>query len=367
MIKKLKEDIESERSLLSPPGDTIQETIDHIKMTQAELAERMGKPKEKLNDIIKGREPVTTETAYKLSKVLGIPANFWLNRESNYRSELFELKQKEQLLENHEWLRSFPVNEMSKLGWMPYSGNLIEKIDNLLDFFGIASPEEWYRIYLTEKKSVAFRLSLANTKSPYAISAWLRKGEIDSERLDLNDFDKAQFSLQLKKIRELADGRSNNFIEKIPELCAESGVAVVYTENLPKAPVNAAARRVRSKPLIQLTDRFKTDDVFWFNFFHEAAHILLHNKKDIFLENLDYNDYQEKKEKEADRFAEKIILNRSEFNQIANDHPINERKILEYAEKFKLAPGIIVGRLQHKKVIKWNRFNDLKKKIDISK
>ncbi|MEZ4981540.1 MAG: hypothetical protein R2769_08140 [Saprospiraceae bacterium] len=39
--------IEIARSLLSPPGDTIQEHIDYIGMSQAELAERMGRPKEK--------------------------------------------------------------------------------------------------------------------------------------------------------------------------------------------------------------------------------------------------------------------------------------------------------------------------------
>jgi len=48
-------------------------------MSQVELAERMGRPKEKINDIIKGREPITMATAFKLEKVLGIPASFWLN------------------------------------------------------------------------------------------------------------------------------------------------------------------------------------------------------------------------------------------------------------------------------------------------
>lgn len=70
--------LEIAKSLLSPPGDTIQEHIDFIGMSQVELAERMGRPKEKINDIIKGREPITTATAFQLEKVLGIPSSFGL-------------------------------------------------------------------------------------------------------------------------------------------------------------------------------------------------------------------------------------------------------------------------------------------------
>jgi len=83
--------IEQAKALLSPPGDTIQETIDMMGMSQAELAERMGRPKEKINDVIKGREPITTVTAFQLENVLGTPASFWLNREKEYRKQIYEL------------------------------------------------------------------------------------------------------------------------------------------------------------------------------------------------------------------------------------------------------------------------------------
>lgn len=80
-------------ALLSPPGDTLQEHIDHIGMDQTELAERMGCPAEKINAIIIGREPISTETADQLEKVLGIPASFWRNREKDYRQELGEIEE----------------------------------------------------------------------------------------------------------------------------------------------------------------------------------------------------------------------------------------------------------------------------------
>jgi len=95
--------IEIEKSLLSPPGDTIQEHIDFIGMSQVELAEKMGRPKEKFNDIINGKEPITTATAFQLEKGLGIPVSFWLNRENTFRKEFNELQQ--QSLDNFSILK----------------------------------------------------------------------------------------------------------------------------------------------------------------------------------------------------------------------------------------------------------------------
>lgn len=55
-------DLEAKKLLLSCPGDTIQETIDKIGMSQAELAERLGRSIPKLNELIKGKAPITKET-----------------------------------------------------------------------------------------------------------------------------------------------------------------------------------------------------------------------------------------------------------------------------------------------------------------
>jgi addiction module HigA family antidote len=172
------------KSLLSPPGDTIQEHIDFMGMSQAELAERMGRPKEKINDIIKGREPISTATAFQLEKVLGIPAGFWLNREKTYRTELYELQHQEELAKEKDWLAAFPVNEMRKLGWLPDTKEKHSLVDSLLKFFSVASAEEWQRIYVDEEVSVAFRVSLAHTQSPHSISAWLRKGELQAKEIE---------------------------------------------------------------------------------------------------------------------------------------------------------------------------------------
>ncbi len=359
--------VEIARSLLSPPGDTIQEHIDFIGMSQAELAERMGRPKEKINDIIKGREPITTATAFQLEKVLGIPASFWLNREKTYRKELYELQQQEELEKEKDWLRSFPVNEMRKLGWLPNTREKPILVDRLLKFFGIASPQEWSNIYVKEKVSIAFRVSLAHTQSPHATSAWLRRGEIQSKEIEVAKFDKKRFKDALAEIKELAFLMPDDFVQQLQNICAKCGVALVFTPKLPKAPISGATRWYHGKPIIQLSGRYKTDDHFWFTFFHEAAHIILHGKKDIFLENVEGAEINQEKEEEANAFAAKILLTENELKQIIDAAPLDEELVYEFANKFRTPAGVIIGRLQHLKLIPFHIGNKFRKKIDLFK
>jgi len=155
-----------ERELLSSPGDTIQETLDYIGMSQAELAERMGKPKEKVNGLIKGKEPLTMKTAVLLERVLHIPVSFWLERERRYREELTRIELQEFLENQTDWLLQFPLRELKKMGWLPDSRDRKKLVEALLKFFGIASSKEWEKIYLSDSISTAFKISLAHTKSP---------------------------------------------------------------------------------------------------------------------------------------------------------------------------------------------------------
>ena len=357
--------LEIAKSLISPPGDTIQEHIDFIGMSQAELAERMGRPKEKVNDIIKGREPITTATAFQLDKVLGIPAGFWLNREKTYRKELYELQQQEAFESQKDWLAAFPINEIRKLGWLPDTREKHILVDNLLKFFGVASTQEWETIYVAEEVSVAFRVSLAHTQSPQAISAWLRMGELQTKDLKIASYDKKKFKEALSEIKELAFLMPADFGKQLQNICAQCGVAVVYTPKLPKAPISGATRWFHNKPIIQLSGRFKTNGHFWFTFFHEAAHIILHGKKDIFLENVAGTKMDQEKEEEANAYAAKILLTEGQLQEIINAAPLTVELIYEFANKFRTPAGGIIARLQHLGLLPFSIGNGIREKIDL--
>ncbi len=354
--------IKLKKELLSPPGDTIQETIDYMGMSQAELVERLGRPKEKVNDIIKGREPISTETAFRLEKVLGIPASFWINREHLYRQKLYEIEQEEKLALQYDWLKNFPLAEMKKRGQLSNTRNKTTLTQELLIFFGVASHRAWEKIYVQEEISVAFRISLARTQNPYAISVWLRLGELDAQKIKTETYSKSNFKKALKKVKELVFKFPDDFASQLQIICAEAGVVVTYVPSLPGAPISGATRWFHGKPLIQLSDRYKTDDHFWFTFFHEAGHILLHGKKDIFLVKVKGTAMDQKKELEANAFAAKQLLTNAQFQKIIQS-PLSDDDIVAFAKKFRISPGVIVGRLQHEGVLDWSARNNLKKQV----
>lgn len=86
-----------DRTLLSPPGDTIRETIEALGMNQAELAARMGWTKELTNELIQGKAPLTMDTPIMLERVLSIPVSFWVKRESTYRETLARIEGETQM------------------------------------------------------------------------------------------------------------------------------------------------------------------------------------------------------------------------------------------------------------------------------
>lgn len=69
---------------VSPPGETLAETLEHLGISQAELARRMGRPKKTINEIVHGKAAITGATACQLEKQVAIPAEFWMARQARY-------------------------------------------------------------------------------------------------------------------------------------------------------------------------------------------------------------------------------------------------------------------------------------------
>lgn len=100
-----------------------------------------------------------------------------------------------------------------------------------------------------------------------------------------------------------------------------------------------------------MSSKEKRYDTFWFSFFHEVGHILLHGKKDFFLENVDYDNKETEKENEADDFAANILLTPAQEAEIISQGDFSSDAIRNYARKFNTHPSIIVGRLRHNRLI----------------
>jgi HTH-type transcriptional regulator / antitoxin HigA len=347
------------------PGETLKETLETVGMSQAELAERTGRPKKTINEIIMGKAAITSETALQLERVLGVPASFWNNLECNYQERLARLKEENYLKNKAKWLNGFPLAAMVKMGWLSKEGDRITKLRSLLNFFGVAGVNEWEALW--RKPQAAYRNSKAFEGNPAAVAAWLRRGEIEGQKVDCHPFHPASFQEALTKIRSLTQKGPEVFEPVMKELCSKSGVALVFIPELPGTRLYGATRWLKpSKALIQLSLRGKSDDHFWFTFFHEAGHILLHGKKEVFIE-APGDGYQEteriSKEKEADLFAQEILIPKEAYKHFLKGNDFSLDRILRFAEQMKIAPGIIVGRLQHESLISYAQGNKLKKRF----
>jgi len=347
-----------------PPGATLLETIESLGLTQKELAQRMGRPLKTINEIIKGVAAITADTALQLEKVTGIPASFWNNAEANYQERLARLKEAEAIQKQIDWLQSFSYAKMATLKLVPEASKKEKKVSNLLHFFGVAGPSQWENTY-TELQGAAREAN--TTKSELGdLSAWLRAGEIMAQRKQCEIYSASKFRDALKEVRALTRKNPVDAWPKVVDLCAAAGVAVVLIPELPKTHVFGFTRWLTpSKALIQLSLRYKTDDMLWFTFFHEAAHILLHGKKDVFIE---FRGVDNEKEQEANQWAANFLINPSDWATFLEKLPAKPSKsaITKFARSHDVADGIALGRLQHReKRISPSRYNELKHKLEI--
>lgn len=346
---------------VSPPGETLQEALQLRGMSQAELAYRTGRPKKTINEIVKGKAAITPETALQLELVLGIPASFWNSREQHYREALARFKELELLEDQAAWLQQIPYRAMAKLGWIPEIRDKAKQLQKVLMFFGVASPARWNELW--QGRQAAFRRSRTFRSRPGAIAAWLRKGEIEAQVIESVEYDARRFKEALGRVRVLTRNLPRNFFSLLVSECRAAGVVVVSVPELPGTRVWGATRWLTpTRALVQLSLRYKSDDHLWFTFFHEAGHILLHGKRDVFLEGEDREQVQ--KELEANTFAREWLIPEKEYRQFRRLGARSCAAASRFAYKLGIAPGIVVGRLQHDRVLAHTECNELKKRID---
>lgn len=346
---------------VSHPGITLAAKIQEMGMSVREFSLRASKPEKTIQAVLRGDSSITPDMAVIFENVTGIPAHFWMSRQRNYDEFLARKRMAQKIAASTEWTNCFPVKEMIKHGWIEPSDNLATRTKSLLRFFAVTSPEAWENYYMNQQLKVAFRISLRSTTEPYAISAWLRQGDRQAEHIYLpEEYDDKKLRDMLPAMKKLMACQPENWSAELQKLCANCGIKLVYTPALPKAPINGATRWLASKyPCIQMSASEKRYDIFWFSFFHEIGHILLHGKKDFFLENVDYDNKETQKEAEADKFSANIMLDKEMENQIVANGDFSPSTIAQYAADFGTHPSVIIGRLQHRRLISKNCCSEL--------
>lgn len=341
---------------VTPPGATLADLLEEKQMSQADLARCTGRPQKTISEIISGKAAITPETALQLERVLGTSASFWLVREATFREYLARQAEESSLAEQGPWLRELPLAEMIRFGWVERHASTPDRVRACLNFFGMASVAAWQAHY--GDLPVAFRMSRAAAQNRAAVAAWLRQGEILAAREESGAYDRARFQSTLVNLRALTretDPRA--FMPTLTSQCAAVGVSVVLLPTPRGCPASGATRWIGpDKALIQLSLRYKSNDHLWFTFFHEAAHILLHGKRMLFLEGAGIAGDEEA---EANRFAEDLLIPRARRVELGTLGYKADR-IEAFSADIGIAPGIVVGRLQNDGLLPRTHLNRLK-------
>ena len=248
---------------------------------------------------------------------------------------------------------------MVKCGWVDKKSSKAEQVAECLAFFGVASAELWRRKYTEVPALAAFKASNTYVQKTGAVAAWLRQGEREATNIRCAPFENTLFKSKLNELRNLTlEPDPAVFVPKLINACARAGVAVVFAPAPRGCPVTGATKwMTKDKALLMLSLRYKTNDHLWFAFFHEAGHLLLHGKKMLFLELT--SAMTGGHEQEADSFAQDLLIP-PKYAQSLKYLAHRRKEVSAFSKEVGVAPGIVVGRMQHEGILPRSFLNGLK-------
>lgn len=336
------------------PGEHLLDWLQHRSMSQAELARRVGLSSKHVNQITKGSAGLTPDVAISLERVTNIPAWYWIRLEANYRAQEAANLEEEELETEVDLLHTFPIREMIKRGYCEKSSSLVGQLREVLRFFGVANTEALRQVVL---QPTALRQSKAFEANSAALAAWLRRAELVAFDVDTAKFDPGKCSEALAEFRSLTRLEDVQWVKPLQQLCADLGIALVIERELPGCRINGATRWLRpGKAMIALSLRHRRHDILWFTFFHELGHLLRHSRRQTFVD-AEGTGVPEDLERDADRFASRTLIPPDHEAQLSQVRTADDAH--ELAARLGVGPSIVVGRMQHERLIPPNRWQHL--------
>jgi len=351
-----------------PPGEYLEEVISEIGMTKNELAQRMNRPAPKLSAIFTGDKAITPDTALQLEKVVGVPAHIWTGLEAEYRLTLARNQEnlegnieKQRLRDESNLVTKFCYAELVKLGLVARKTKDVDKVRELQNYLGVTSLKN---ISTIKRYQWASRQG-SGDRSPEAIAAWLRIGELKAQKTESKPFKKDLLKEALPSIRDMIRQSPEQFEPRLRQILLEAGVVLILCPHLPKTYLHGATFWLgMQKAVLMLTIHGSWADIFWFSLFHEIGHLLLHGKQMVFLEGDNWEHDLDKFEKEADKFAGDRLIPPAKYKSFIKKGNFYPEDITTFAHRLEVDPGIVVGRLQHDGYIDNSWHNGLRSKYE---
>lgn len=331
--------------------------------TQDEFASIAGKSRQTISEIISGKSGITPDMAIILAAVFGNTAEEWLRWDSLYRLSVANGDATE-AAKRARLYGLAPIREMQKREWIKTTDDLAQLETELKRFFGVDSLEERVAFPLAARGSVNF-VGLNPSET-----AWCIRAKQLAQALTVAPFNRQRLDIAESELRELAAYPKE--ARHLPRLLGEYGVRFVIVEPLQGARIDGAAFWLdESSPVIALSVRHDRIDSFWFTVMHEWSHIKNGDALSVDTDLIDPTVgltvvlVQNEAERRANAEASASLVPTQEMDSfISRVGPLySKERIIQFAHKVKIHPGIIVGQLQYRNEIGYTANREMLAKV----
>lgn len=329
------------------PGEFLKDAIEENNVSQIELAKRIGVHKKLINDIVNGKNPITRETAYKLSKIFELSTEYWVNLQKIYEDSLIKKMELERLnkealcyidsfKDTYKELASYELVKKMSVFKCNYSQIILE----LQKYFAVDSLG-----YVSDLNlGTEFRKYKRKNINNNSLAAWLRIGQRIIKKTQAPEFNRNKLINSIEDLRQLSFEKPEEYLLKIKKILLDCGVVLVYAPLFKNTYVQGATKWEGDNVFVMLKTTNQSEDKFWFNLFHELGHIVKHGKKDTYI-NLENGNDSEEKEVQADRFAQKKLI--PNFSKLFRTKDSMTKDIEFISKEEKISKAIVAGRIAH--------------------
>ena len=347
------------------PGYYVEEIMESLNISQAEMALRLGTTAKTVSMIVSGKAKISDEMAYKLSVVTGVSVDTWLNLQNEYNKKVIEIEARKLLDAQLEIMRCIDYQYFERVAHLEHTKSKYEQINNLCVFLHVLD----LRILTRINQSVYFRQSTKHFTEKNIINAqaWIQTAVNFAHQMDsLLSFSADKLKSCLPQIRAMTLQSPELFLPELNRIFSSCGVAFVLLPKLRNSNINGAVKWLKNdRVVLALNDRRCYADIFWFALFHEIKHVLQQKLKTVFV-SCNVPAKRDALEEEADLFAQNYLIPLKEYELFVNDKVFTVASIDSFASRIGVHPGIIIGRLQHDRYIRPYMYNDMRERYEIS-
>lgn len=344
------------------PGKILRQMMEEKGWSPEELATITGKHPQTIYSILSGKTTMSLEMAVGLGAAFGNKPEEWLKWDNLYQLSVSELDSTE-VKKRARFYEIAPIRDMQKRGWIPHTKDPAELEESLKRFFGTESLDD---------EELGFPIAPKRTARVHPLTlpekAWCFRARQLAGALPVNRFSKSRLDVTEKTLRDLAAYPKQ--ARYVPKVLSECGIRFVVIEPIPGAKIDGAAFWLGTEPIIAMSIRHDRIDGFWFTLMHEFAHVRCGDASvdaDLVdgMKGITFTLVEDDAERIANERASASLIPPDELQSfIRRVGPFYGRdRIIQFANKIKIHPGIIVGQLQHKQEIGYTALRELLVKV----